>query len=502
MSFKEVKELRNQGKLEEALQMAQEDLQNDPENIWNRRSIAWVYYTLMKNEAENNNFDNFTYSLDGLLELELPEDEKMVFDNVLRLITHWVYELLKAKDISYNKINLLFEKTKLLHPDKTKIPYHLAFKAFHKAYKKGHLEKYIEFADWWNFENFKAEDYKTSIFNNQEIMSLAEQAYIAYAKALLSDIKKYEEKIPSFIKKLDKLMKEYPKYKYPPYYKAQLLLKTGKKEKFIQTYISFIKKNKNLWWAWNLLAEAYDDPDKKIVCLSKAVLLNKSEKHLVKSRLKLAHLFREKKMYPEAKFEILKYIDTFRKENWRISSDVPWLFTEQEWYKNTKPKQNNKDLYLRYALLADELLYADKPLEIVAVEFVNQNKNMLNFVKDENTHGFFKYNKNIIQPQTGDILEVRLKKIGQDGFYKVLTIKKLPKDTPVKAIKEFKGAIHILPQGFGFVEDVFVPANLIEKRALENNNKIKGRAILSYNKRKKQWGWKALENIYFIDSLK
>ena len=35
MSFKEIKELRQAGKLDEALQMANQALETEPENIWN-----------------------------------------------------------------------------------------------------------------------------------------------------------------------------------------------------------------------------------------------------------------------------------------------------------------------------------------------------------------------------------------------------------------------------------------------------------------------------------
>lgn len=41
MSFKEITQLRKEGKLEEALTFAQEDYNKEPENIWNKRSLSW-----------------------------------------------------------------------------------------------------------------------------------------------------------------------------------------------------------------------------------------------------------------------------------------------------------------------------------------------------------------------------------------------------------------------------------------------------------------------------
>ena len=58
MSFKEVKELRQQGKLKEALELAQSDLEQNPEDIWNKRSIAWVYYDYLKIATDEGDLDS------------------------------------------------------------------------------------------------------------------------------------------------------------------------------------------------------------------------------------------------------------------------------------------------------------------------------------------------------------------------------------------------------------------------------------------------------------
>ena len=58
------------------------------------------------------------------------------------------------------------------------------------------------------------------------------------------------------------------------------------------------------------------------------------------------------------------------------------------------------------------------------------------------------------------------------------------------------GRIEVLKRnknGFGFVEDVFVPSWLIE--GMENNETLKVKAVKSYDKKKDQWGWKAVKVI-------
>ena len=75
MSFKEIKELRQAGKLDEALQMANQALEVDSENIWNKRAAAWVYYDYLKKYAQPESYDLFKENSIKIKDLQLPEDE-------------------------------------------------------------------------------------------------------------------------------------------------------------------------------------------------------------------------------------------------------------------------------------------------------------------------------------------------------------------------------------------------------------------------------------------
>lgn len=56
---------------------------------------------------------------------------------------------------------------------------------------------------------------------------------------------------------------------------------------------------------------------------------------------------------------------------------------------------------------------------------------------------------------------------------------------------ELKSTINI-PDGktFGFVEDVFILGNVIEGNNITNENSIRVKAIMSFDKSKGKWGWK------------
>lgn len=526
MSFKEIKELRQAGKLEEALELAENFLESsksdngvvplftfygddskvekhaEPQpSIWAKRAAAWVYYDYLKKYVQSDYYTQFKENLIKIKELQLPEDEKMVFDNCAWQVGSLVFGLQKEEHVDYGKVNGLFEIIKDFHFTKPSESYSFIYKAFHKGYQN--WTNYLNFADWWNFENLRSEDYLREEFNGKKMMSIAEQAHIAYSKKLIegTPIDSYgkqrqidKEKIQSFLTKLNALIEEHPDYQYPPYFKAKLLLVLGNEDNALSAFLPFAKQKRNNFWIWELMADMFpEDKEIQYDCYCKALSLKTPEDFLVKLRQTFAEVLIEKRMYNEAKTEITKVIATREKQGWKLPNQiVQW--TEQEWYKSATAKKDNQDLYSNHIKQAEEILFQDIPEEIIAVEFVNENKSMLNFVKDKRKFGFFNYSGNLIKPQIGDLLNVRFNGDGQNGFYKILTAKKAASNEKSDAIKDFEGTIKIIsPQNFGFMEDIFLEPKIVEESKLTDGQPVKGRAILSFNKKKNEWGWKAIE---------
>lgn len=115
MSFSDIKKLREADKLEEALQMAQQNLEAQPDNIWNKRAIAWVYYDYLKKNASSENFSVFKENLTKIKELNLPEDERMIFDNSAWQVGSILFAINKTEPIDHVKINDLFDIIREFH---------------------------------------------------------------------------------------------------------------------------------------------------------------------------------------------------------------------------------------------------------------------------------------------------------------------------------------------------------------------------------------------------
>jgi len=164
--------------------MAKAEFEAQPYNIWTKRNLSWVYYEYLKRNLTPKEIDSFLLWLTEIRNLNLPEYEKMIFDSCGWQIGILVFALQKQENIDFKKINEIFEIIKDFHFTKPSDGYSYLFKAFHKLHEN--WDKYLDFADWWNFENFRSEDYLNEEFNDKQIMSIVERAYIAYAKNLLS----------------------------------------------------------------------------------------------------------------------------------------------------------------------------------------------------------------------------------------------------------------------------------------------------------------------------
>jgi len=509
MSFKEIKALRQAGNLDEALHMANQALEAEPDNIWNKRAAAWVYYDFLKKYAKPESFEAFKENLTKIKDLQLPEDEKMLFDNCAWQIGSLIFSLKRMEHVDYAQIHELFVIFNHFHFTKPSEAYSYIYKAFHKGYQNYIGYQYLDFADWWGFEKFRSEDYLKEEYNGKKMLSIAEQAYIAYSKKLLEgdtfgsvqdpffkEVIIDTDKIQFFLPKLDALIDKHPDYQYLPYFKARLLLALGTDENVLNAFLPFAKQKRNDFWVWELIAEIFSvEKEVRFACYCKALSLKTPEDFLVKLRQTFSEMLIDKRMYNEAKTEIQKVIVTREKHEWKLPNQlVQWK--EQEWYKSATAKKDNQDLYSSHIKQAEELLFQDIPEEIIAVEFVNENKSMLNFVKDKRKFGFFNYSGNLTKPRIGDLIKVRFNGDGQDGFYKILSAKKADFNVASDAMKDFEGTIKVIsPQNFGFIEDIFIEPKIIEESKLTDGQPIKGRAILSFNKKKNEWGWKAIKVI-------
>lgn len=502
MPAKEIKELRQAGKLEEALSLAKAELASQPDNIWPKRNISWVYYDYLKQNATPELFDSFLSWLSEIRNLNLPAEEKMLFDHLGWQIGTIVFKTFNTESAHLGKMMQLLEITKSFLYTKPSEGYSFLFKAFHKALK--HTDHYLEFADWWDFSNFRPEDFeKEKMLNGKEIMAIAEQGYIAYAKHLLPKKTEHGEQVfdkgkaELFLPLLAKVVENYPQFQYPAYFQAKLLLALGDREDMLSALLPFAKKKKNDFWVWEILSEAFPDDEEKVFGLCcKALSCHSPEEMLINLRQKMAAMFIKRQLYNEARTEIELLVSARNEKGYRVPSEIiKWQ--SQDWYLQATVSKSNKNYYAKYFDFAEGFLFGDVPEEKAIVEFVNRDRKILNFIVSEKKHGFFKYDRFLKNVSIGDVLKVRFQSGTNEGLYLVHAVSKITDENfRNQFFKEAEGPVRISEgKAFGFLDDVFIHPSLVTKHKLFNGAHLSGTAIKTYNQEKKQWGWKFIDVI-------
>lgn len=83
-------------------------------------------------------------------------------------------------------------------------------------------------------------------------------------------------------------------------------------------------------------------------------------------------------------------------------------------------------------------------------------------------------------PRIGDLVQLKNSKFC-----------KMPDSTPTSLRINFSGLLAIAAGGYGFADDYFIPAYLIESNNLKNDDEVSGMAMKRYDKLKSRWSYLA-----------
>lgn len=489
-----VKELKDAGQLDEALELALDLYESDKENIFYRNSLLWVYDALCKRAAEAGDLDDFSKRAKQIGNMDGFDDAMISKTMCWRLFL--LIRKLRENEKNSATFNLLFKLAKELNLEKPSEEYTILFKAFlhFKA-----CEEFKDFCYWWNFDNFRSQDYEDEqLPNGRKVMSVVEQAYIAHSKILLQTRDK--EKIDDFLPRLQALAECYPKMSYPGYYCAKLMLAEGDTDSALGALLPFAQKKKTEFWIWQLLGEIYVKKEIRITlaCYIRAVKCHTDEKFLVKVRQQLAKTLIAMQRYDEAKFQIDKVIKCVNVNGNKMPSPI-MEWSSQEWYKAAKPKESLNDV--DYMAITDNLLYADLPCRTVVVSFVNKDKGIANVVYGREETGFFKYSKFVKKVNVGDLLDLRISRIGDNNRLDVVAaVAHDGKFCDSDYYQQIEGEVlanndrtfYHLDAGR---ETFYIPLQAVKEKGLDVGDTIRACALYEYNRKRGNWGWRCISII-------
>lgn len=491
MAFKEVMEMRKQDAVK-AYEMALNDYQG-VQNDWTRRALAWCIFDAMKVTATYSQKDLFIPKLQELASIELSANDTMVWGNMVWPISAFVRDCVKISHPQEDILTEVFNLIKEFPFVKPSKEYSVLLNAFVKAKNWRNINN---FCDWWDFSNFREEDFECDIVNGRKMpTSLAENAHLAYARTLLA--LRDMDGIAAFLPKLQEFSDKHPDMMFPNYYRCKLLLATGNNgENTLATILPFVRKKKTEFWAWQLLAEIFvNDNEKHLACLLRAVNCRTKEEFLVRIYLMLAKIFRGNGHYADARYYLDKHIQVKNNTQTRISDEV-YAMKSESWYNEAANQQPS--FAIDYMAITDDLLFHDVKETYAVVSFVNTDKKIANVIYGKEKTGYFKYDRFMKNVRVGDALNIRIDSITPEGRMNLYSAKKADNAVETDFYKTFSGSItsnHAQTAFFLNVEgeSCYIPSNFISKNNLNVGDEISVLALYSYNKNKDSWGWSCVK---------
>ena len=350
--------LRKAGRLNDAYQIANKNLQSDPTDIWNIRNMAWVLYDFAKQKATAQSKSQFLHCIEKIIELNVPADEEMFHQSVGFLIRAMAATLIRANDEDNNFFNSLFDNIKHLKIKPQSSAYSSIMQTFLRT--KNWWTGFADFCRWWRFDSFADEDYQpVQTGDGQKIMPLAERVYMAYAKCLLDNGTTSE--IDTFLPLIEQTYKAHSNYIYLPFYEAKLMLKIGRKEEFFNLMKSFAQHKRNEFWVWDLLGDYFDDGSTRLTFYAKALSCPSKPEMSIKLREKTAFLLCQLGYLAEALSELYFIIKIRERNKWNITPMLTQKIVELENQRITTV-QSNKSFFANLAVDAEKLIFgAPKP---------------------------------------------------------------------------------------------------------------------------------------------
>jgi hypothetical protein len=408
-------------------------------------------------------------------------------------------KLREAPDFDLNNFQTIFAYLKKSMHDKPSLAHSLLLKFFLK--RKDHFMVFDEFIEWWNLDNLRDDDYLPEKFNEVTFPALVETLYAALCKNEMNRISsatgnitpEKRNQIVALASKINALYSQYNNFKFFPYYAAKLLLSVEHRDGLLDNYLPFAQKNAGEFWVWELLADYFNDEiELRIAMLCKAMLCKGKVQMKLGVRTKLFNAFLSRNMLNEAHEELDTIIKIRNENNWKIPKELSENL-EKQWYLNSVNARIAQKTYNNAAIKADEILFEGQPKDTAVIAHFNTENKTAILVTEKLKTLYVKMNKYPIKnPKEGMLIELFFDNNRQQKHPSWLKISDLKQHE--KLLKTVSGKLNIYKDGqFGKVEDIFVPKHLlalVQKSAIDTYVKVS--AIRSYDKKKEQWGWKAI----------
>lgn len=152
----------------------------------------------------------------------------------------------------------------------------------------------------------------------------------------------------------------------------------------------------------------------------------------------------------------------------------------------------------KFSLYAIEKRESDRQLDIFTrqvgvIDHINNQKNLVHILINKQTDCVIEAKKINFPIQLCTIVDVYL---AQNDNKKYVVRIYPSHSTESTCLKTFSGQCRLTVSGeIGFVDEIYVSADLIQQYNIGDDELLTGTAVLNYDKKQRKWGWKAIKII-------
>lgn len=155
--------------------------------------------------------------------------------------------------------------------------------------------------------------------------------------------------------------------------------------------------------------------------------------------------------------------------------------------------QNRFQIYMVSQRIADGLwdVFTE---HVGVVDHVNHQKKLIHYIVDRKTDGVIPFSDLESTFKAGDAIAVKLAKYTtkQGCRHRALAATRTDIEPPQSLKKTFHEKVNVLDQLCFTTSDIFIPPPLLQGWGVQDGNVVSGVALLNYDKKRGEWGWKAI----------
>lgn len=460
----EINNLRKSGRIDEAYSRGYELLKQHPNDRNLLNSVGWVLYEKVKKLVEVANKSQAI-------------DTEASVSKLREILTEY-YKL------KLNRPDLLFSR---LLVQILRFPKQVNF-----------LPKFIK---WAGLDSFQAQDFQVSSGNDGKVYeSLVEKTAREVGKiACELTVQDYSDlrELQNFaIKLIDFALSrtQVQKPEWLNYRKALLLHRLGRSLEAQKLLVSFVKQKRSDYWAWHALAKVVEtsDPQLALALCAKACLTCRDENFGVSVFEDLGRIAANRGQSKVAKWATDRAFTIRNNNGWKIPQSLRNLLTAS-WYDRAENLSNWEQVLENIAADAEKVIWKSCPrfyANYLDKFSAKTGKVMVKFAVNSSHTGA----EEVVSPERGMLKNLNLR-VGEPVTVTVdkngdrLTVVAVEKRESGKLFDIMScksGRFSLHQNGFGFVDDVFIPHELACQ--LQNDQTVNVAVVKRFDKKKNKWG--------------